>query len=399
MHRDLIAPKAQGHAVTREARFSQLTASVLLDAVRGAAAILVLLEHWRSAFFVDLGEVHAHRMLLKPLYILSGAGRQAVIVFFVLSGYLIGGTVIRSIRQNEWSWAQYSMHRLTRLWVVLLPALLLGGLWDCLGMYLHQAPVLYAGLNHNHLTPDVGRALSLKDLLGNAAFLQWIAVPPYGSNGPLWSLAMEFWFYVIFPVGFCLFAIYLHRPLRAISCLIILCLVAYLTKYALVYLPIWLLGALLYITPCRPTAPWQRLAATFFYGVLFFAISALDLAHSPARMLAADMVLGTLTFGYLWVLLGAMQEAKQTIGTRLSRSTARFSYTLYVAHTPILILMVSLTAHDARWTPNMASYFIASAVLVLIVLYAWLVARATEFNTTQVRSWIERRLKMMPTNH
>jgi peptidoglycan/LPS O-acetylase OafA/YrhL len=103
----------------RDLRFSETTASVLLDGIRGIAAILVLLNHWRNAFFIDFDHVHSHRALLRPLYILSGAGHQAVVIFFVLSGYLISGSVLRSFQRMEWSWAQYTTHRLVRLWIVL----------------------------------------------------------------------------------------------------------------------------------------------------------------------------------------------------------------------------------------------------------------------------------------
>jgi peptidoglycan/LPS O-acetylase OafA/YrhL len=34
----------------------------------------------------------------------------------------------------------------------------------------------------------------------NAFFLQTIAGPTFGSNGPLWSLAYEWWYYVLFPL-------------------------------------------------------------------------------------------------------------------------------------------------------------------------------------------------------
>ena len=37
-------------------------------------------------------------------------------------------------------------------------------------------------------------------LLGNVFFLQTLTTPVWGSNGPLWSLAYEFWYYVCFPL-------------------------------------------------------------------------------------------------------------------------------------------------------------------------------------------------------
>jgi len=38
----------------------------------------------------------------------------------------------------------------------------------------------------------------LGDLLENLGFVQTVSVPVYGTNGPLWSLANEFWYYVMF---------------------------------------------------------------------------------------------------------------------------------------------------------------------------------------------------------
>ena len=47
---------------------------------------------------------------------------------------------------------------------------------------------------------DVRQTIGLPTLLGNLAFLQDFFARPYGSNGPLWSLSYEFWFYLVFPL-------------------------------------------------------------------------------------------------------------------------------------------------------------------------------------------------------
>jgi len=101
--------------------------SVHLDALRGFAAFSVLLNHLRDALFVDYQAVARHNPFTSAAYLLSGLGRQWVIVFFVLSGYLVGGSVLRSVGSGKWSWRSYLLARLSRLYVVLLHALLLGG--------------------------------------------------------------------------------------------------------------------------------------------------------------------------------------------------------------------------------------------------------------------------------
>jgi peptidoglycan/LPS O-acetylase OafA/YrhL len=78
---------------------------VLLDLLRGLAAILVLAHHWRNYFFVNFHELGLHRVLLAVPYILTAAGHEAVVIFFVLSGFLIGGTIRRSLELGQWNWA------------------------------------------------------------------------------------------------------------------------------------------------------------------------------------------------------------------------------------------------------------------------------------------------------
>jgi len=65
--------------------------------------------------------------------------------FLVMSGYLVGGSVLRSRKAGRWSWRSYLLGCLSRLYVVLLPALLLGGLIDWFGMRQAGAQVLYSG--------------------------------------------------------------------------------------------------------------------------------------------------------------------------------------------------------------------------------------------------------------
>src|SRR5258707_10002263 len=101
--------------------------SVHLNAIRGAAALIVLLGHTRSLFFSSLTADTAPTQAAAN-YVVRGnratVGEVAVIIFFVLSGYLVGGSVIRSVKNGTWSWKSYLFKRITRLWVVLIPALM-----------------------------------------------------------------------------------------------------------------------------------------------------------------------------------------------------------------------------------------------------------------------------------
>jgi peptidoglycan/LPS O-acetylase OafA/YrhL len=177
-----------------------------LDLARWLAALLVAGGHLRSFVFVDANSAGNVNVLWKPFYYLTGLGHEAVMVFFVLSGFLIGKHVYDMVAAGKWAWADYTIKRLSRLWIVLIPALTLNALWDYIGIHLYHGS-LYAGLlsDINHSTPstqNVPLIYEFDTFLANALFLRTIVAPTFGTNTPLWSLANEFWYYVIFPLGF-----------------------------------------------------------------------------------------------------------------------------------------------------------------------------------------------------
>jgi len=230
-------------------KFQNTTASALLDLVRGLAAFVVCLTHWRNLFFVDYYKIPRHRLLYAIPYALTGGGHQAVVIFFVLSGFLIGGSVFRSFGQGTWSWTQYLTHRLVRLWLVLIPALVLGMILDESGIHLGHAAALYAGQMPNHILSNVAQSLSLGIFAGNVIFLQGIDVRTLGSNGPLWSLANEFWYYILFPCGVLLFRSTTSRSTRLLSGVLLAGIALMVGKGILLAFPIWLLGTLLALIP------------------------------------------------------------------------------------------------------------------------------------------------------
>jgi peptidoglycan/LPS O-acetylase OafA/YrhL len=232
-----------------EVRFTDSWASVHFDLLRGLAAIVVLLEHWRNLFFVDFPQLTEHKAWLAVPYVLSRAGHQSVVFFFVLSGFLVGGTVFRALHSGEWRWSEYLLRRVVRLWTVLLPALLLCLLWDRLGLLIGYAPGLYGGRVPNHMTYNVIPALTPHVFFGNLFFLQTIRCSVFGSDAALWSLANEFWYYILFPLG-CIALWPRVGWLRRVTCAAGFTAVAwFLPKGILLGFPIWFAGAALVKVP------------------------------------------------------------------------------------------------------------------------------------------------------
>jgi len=381
----------------RPRRFADTSASVLLDLLRGVAAFLVLLEHWRNAFFVDYRDVAGSHALWLIFYAFSGAGHQAVIVFFVLSGFFIGGTVLRAMEKDQWRWSAYLLRRLVRLWIVLLPALLMCLFWDKLGIRLGSAYGLYHGRAVNHILLNVSELLSPHIFFANLFFLQGILAPCFGSDGALWSLANEFWYYLLFPLG--LVALYPSiRPARRIASAVLFCLAAWFVRMPiLIGFPIWLCGVLLVRLPPPRFTPQAARRARIIAPLLYTPVF-LYLAKSRSIGGAeSDYILTGFTCFLLWILLSASEpHPLHSHYVRSSRGLARFSYTLYAVHTPMVVFLASVLVHDSRWQPTPAHFAAAAVVLIAVVAYSLGLAWLAEFRTDTVHDWLAQLLRVKP---
>jgi peptidoglycan/LPS O-acetylase OafA/YrhL len=369
--------------------------SVHLDALRGFAAFSVLLNHLRDALFVDYEAIARHNPLTSAVYLVAGLGHQSVIVFFVLSGYLVGGSVLRSIRTGGWSWRVYLLARLSRLYVVLLPALLLGGALDWLGMHLAGTEAVYNGNSGMHaLVINVHSTLTWPILAANSLFLQTIKlsgvgpypVPTFGSNGALWSLSYEFWYYLAFPVLVLLLGSSRSWKMRAISCLGLLAWGWFVGSSIVLLGLTWLMGALITFLPVFPARrPWTRGLAI----ALALALFGVGLVQGKLRgsTPSSDLALGLAVTAMIWVTLHCATAPLPAFYVHMARRAAHSSYTLYLVHLPMLIFLKA-SLHLPRAYPGWHVYLAGAGVLAASVLYAQLVYEAFEKNTDRVRRWI-----------
>jgi peptidoglycan/LPS O-acetylase OafA/YrhL len=370
--------------------------SVHLDALRGIAAVSVLLNHWRDAFFVDYPRLPHRNPLDAVFYFATSLGHQSVIVFFVLSGYLVGGSVLRSVDGDRWSWRGYLLARLTRLYIVLLPALLLGGALDWAGMHMPGTTAVYDGRSGmKALATDVHATLNLHTFVENGLFLQTIAlpgmrgqtVPVFGSNGVLWSLSYEFWYYMAFPLLVLLLSRGRSWRLRA-SCVFGLVLWGWFVGSGIALLGIsWLMGALIALLPTVGlSGTWARrlviLAALAVFG------GALVLARMHDGSIAFDLLLGTAVTVLIWITLYFATGPLNSVYVRISQRAARSSYTLYLVHLP-LVIFLKASLHLDRIVPGWHMLIICLGILLGVILYAQLVYEVFEKNTERIRNWIK----------
>lgn len=96
-----------------------------LDGLRGLAALTVVLHHALlvlPAFYLDTGWA---KVLDSPLHV-AFAGTEAVILFFVLSGFVLALPFVAGVPIDQESYGRFVIHRFFRLWPAYAVAITLG---------------------------------------------------------------------------------------------------------------------------------------------------------------------------------------------------------------------------------------------------------------------------------
>ena len=314
------------------------------------------------ATLVDYGKLEGASVLQQAFYMATGLGHQAVMVFFVLSGFFVGGSVLRS--GADFNAGRYALARLSRLWVVLLPALLFTALVD--HILAGAAPqVLDGGYNPiwNSGPPSAAEySGSWSTFVGNLVFLQTITLPVFGTNGPLWSLANEFWYYVLFPLGTVALGWSVHEGngatmARVAAAALVIAILVWLPNHIRLAFPIWLLGLVVYFSRGRLSTRARHLALGI--GLISFAaaLGFSKLIGLQARLHVStdltDLAVG-IAFCVLCVALANLPQAKRPDSkfARVSHGISAFSYSLYLVHFPLVALIGALVYGQDRLQPN-----------------------------------------------
>lgn len=372
----------------------------IADLLRWISASMVVLSHARDNLIRDPAQGHGFG-LVDLFYFLSGFGHQAVVVFFVLSGYLVGGGLwLHHARGGSLGAALFNYYgrRFSRIYIVLVPALLITGLLDTAGRSFLNAGLYEHGVWSHSLSFDSGGRSDPATLLCNIGNLQDAFCSPYGTNIALWSLSYEWFYYVTFP-GIVFIGGYLQRRLASRTslflsaatflavALLLFVMAAILPRFQefVAYYPIWLAGvaARVATVKLRP----KRAIAPLAGGLTLLALLAGRIGWGTQLM--ADTVVG--------LCLAAFLADYRILGIRgrlaaLNESMANFSYSLYAIHFPTVIFAVAALQAGgivvSRLEPNASGFVVLGLVIGFVYLVAWLFANATEVHTAKLFSYL-----------
>lgn len=350
--------------------------SPLISLLRGLAALQVAAAHLRAQVFPGLSTLQDPSLWYVGLSFFSGFAHQAVVVFFVLSGWLVGGSLLDRIGKPH-ALRDYAIDRLTRLWIVLLPAFIL---------------MLLLGLGTGELDAEQPRLAdispwSLTTLLGNLAGVQTMAVPAFGGNFPLWSLAYETWYYALFPL--LVLAIRPGNTQRRLAAAVAAVALAFcLSSGIVLYFVVWLMGAA--ASRVRlDVSRVQRYAGWLLFGALAVGmrLQGQD-GDMDAHSLGRDVLYSAL---FLLCLCGAGRRDPAAMRPLVAAGAflAGFSFTLYVLHVPLLRMLWTYRGGELLSTDDPASMAVYAAMLAIVVSLSYLIHLPFEAQTARLRRLIK----------
>jgi peptidoglycan/LPS O-acetylase OafA/YrhL len=349
-----------------------------LDLLRLVAAFVVFTNHCNN-------NLMAH-MLGGPLL----WGRESVAVFFVLSGFVI--SYVSSTRET--SAKEYFVARAARIYPVAILCVLLIMATDVIGNQVNAG--YYDHLANLH--DSFYRPPSVSALLSYLTFTNqlWFTHAIFGTGEPYWSLGFEVQYYVFF--GILCFCDRKKLPfyvgLWALVC----------GPKILMYLPIWLMGVYAQKMVRHQTIQSAKVGFALFLasGAIFVAGRLMwgALAHNMFKTYPpSEEVFNFLYFTSIGlatttniVAFDAMfRSSEQIFPARLAsviKWLAGGSFTLYLAHQPLLVLAAATV--DRVGASPVAAALGAGCVLALAFLLAEVAERPKKIYANAFRALLSR---------
>lgn len=346
--------------------------SVYLDIVRFTSALFVFLSHVPSFIGGNLWQ-------------LGGFGHEAVVVFFVLSGFVIAFVCM----EKKESFFDYVVNRFVRIYSVAIPSLLL--------TFATYFFIDYYNPDSLNGIRDSFSSL-LRTLITGLTFTNqsWIDTRIL-TNTPYWSMGYEVLYYIFFAVTF-----YFSGWRRWVYMVPVLLVMG---PSVLLYLPVWLAGVFCFWVKDRVTINTWFAGIGYIASLFAFFIGCSESFQSAINgvwqenenLLSNGYILNTaknfLSDYYLTVVVVLSiffaNSLFNSIHFRLNAAVVTFiktvsahTFSLYLLHMPLLFLL------NAVFPFSSFGYFTVAAALVIIPLIILLISRWIESGRYDARRWL-----------
>lgn len=352
---------------------------LFLDGLRGIAALYVMIGHARWLLWEGGAAFQAHpeqySLLEKAqvyFFSLFKYGHEAVLFFFVLSGFVIHLKQAKEIERGSGIILKgYFIRRLRRIFPPFLFALILTFFCDKI-VELINASIFYHATPDQGLNTNISFDHSLKTLAGNILFLQNTYVPVFGSDAPLWSLKYEWWFYMFYPLVLLVNKKTVVGSLLLVTLLSVISIMGWswgikLVDEVFAYFFCWWLG-------CFSADMYAGRIKVPSWIVLFAGLLLLYIPLSMKYDLGNGIIKDTIIAGGFWGLLNSLfilQKRKVSfLFLEKLKPLGDCSYSIYVIHMPVLVLANGIILnYSNNVMPKSMAYVWLSILVIPVVAY------------------------------
>lgn len=341
--------------------------SLYLDLMRFLAAVLVVINHSN------------HRLIITDP--LPQLGHSAVMVFFLLSGFVIA--FVTDTRESDPK--AYSISRLARIYSVVPVALVITLLADYLGSAIDPAFYQTVSTNDHGIIRFISSFLLLNEVWG-------ISITTY-SNVPYWSLNYEVWYYVLFGM-----LVFLKGHTRII---VVMTTCLLLGPKVMLLAPIWALGVYLYRSrffgSLSETTGWILFIGSLILTWLFHQYGVRELlgewlkqqigAHyyqelAYSKSFLSDYLLALVVFANFAGFQAICHRFKAVLPplSKPIKYVAGYTFVLYLTHQPLIWLFKTLLDGD----PSSPLFLIQ--IWLLVTAAVWLLGQITERRRSTYRA-------------
>jgi peptidoglycan/LPS O-acetylase OafA/YrhL len=361
----------------------QKASLALLCHMRWLAALAVGISHIRQNLYLDHAQNLHAGIVGAIIYFFGAYGPAGVIVFFVLSGFLVGGKAVTLLYSPniDVEWRHFFFDRFSRIFIVLWPALAVAALvMLALRIFAPDAPFMalpHWGWSIQH---PLNQDFSLRVWAGDAALLNGFAARTAATDAPVWSLAYEWLYYMI-----ALASVLLIRRVFSWGSSALILYAIGLVALSVIFTPvmlylglIWVLGTIAHLVFDRQMIRGVALR----YGSLALLIGLLVLDRfSPLPQMLLGFAVALVIAHHGW--------SDWNYGSRWGGKLADFSYSFYMVHYPVIIAAMAVLYRLGRLQNRLSfqveNLFIGICVLGIAIVFARGFAFVTEDRTGELR--------------
>jgi peptidoglycan/LPS O-acetylase OafA/YrhL len=188
------------------------------DAVRGLSAQMVVVGHSLNLFLPAAFMVQRANGTYRTTSGIFYMQSYGVLLFFVLSGFLVSRSALAKMSSPGYTFGEFFLERLARVFVPFVPAVLLVAVTDRLVLHGRSNPFTTIPL-------DIWTTVTNLTMLYNNPVMRKVAdltglplrTGPIGTADPFWSVVIEFWIYIAF--GLILLRLFRDRRIGVVGLL------------------------------------------------------------------------------------------------------------------------------------------------------------------------------------